>query len=63
MAAVLELVAGSYEQVVCGYRVKTGDDVSAKSLSNFIYDIHALLDNRRESTISNCPDDLTSGMF
>uniref|UniRef100_A0A3B4A3C8 Uncharacterized protein n=1 Tax=Periophthalmus magnuspinnatus TaxID=409849 RepID=A0A3B4A3C8_9GOBI len=25
MAAVLELVAGSYEQVVCGYRVKIGD--------------------------------------
>ncbi|XP_072296775.1 p21-activated protein kinase-interacting protein 1-like [Eucyclogobius newberryi] len=25
MAAVLELVAGSYEQVVCGYRVKTED--------------------------------------
>lgn len=25
MAAVLELVAGSYEQVVCGYRVKTDD--------------------------------------
>lgn len=26
MAAVLELVAGSYEQVVCGYRVKTNDE-------------------------------------
>ncbi|KAK7944865.1 hypothetical protein WMY93_000593 [Mugilogobius chulae] len=29
MAAVLELVAGSYEQVVCGYRVKTEDKVWA----------------------------------
>lgn len=28
MAAVLELIAGSYEQVAVGYRVKTDEKVS-----------------------------------
>lgn len=39
MAGLLELVAGSYEQVVCGYRVKT-DDTEWRAEANFTHHSH-----------------------